>query len=461
MADAQPAAVENAPEQLAKDMEIKAQVSEQPAAAAAAAAAEEAPLVNGLTLDERFQLCRSIGEECVTEAELRELLRRKPNPVAYDGFEPSGRMHIAQGVLKAINVNKLTKCGVTFKFWVADWFAQLNNKMGGDLKKIQTVGRYMVEVWKAVGMDLTNVQFINSSEEINSRADEYWTLVMDIGRRNNLKRIIRCSQIMGRGESEDLTAAQIMYPLMQCADIFFLKADICQLGMDQRKVNMLAREYCDDIKRKLKPIILSHRMMPGLLEGQEKMSKSDPNSAIFMEDSEGDVNVKIKKAFCPPQVTEGNPCIEYIEHIVFPWFSKFELNRSEANGGSKTYTDMAELKADYTSGALHPADLKPSLSKSLNAILEPVRQHFANNKEAAALLKQVCSYKVMQQQQQQQQQLLICRPDGCESESSPRVGQLPLRATGQLAQQHLWQQQRQQQQQLSQIGPSSQQGSCC
>ena len=32
---------------------------------------------------------------------------------------------------------------------------------------------------------------------------------------------------------------------MQCTDIFFLKADICQLGLDQRKVNMLAREYCD------------------------------------------------------------------------------------------------------------------------------------------------------------------------------------------------------------------------
>jgi tryptophanyl-tRNA synthetase len=42
------------------------------------------------------------------------------------------------------------------------------------------------------------------------------------------------------------------------------------------------------------------------LQGQEKMSKSDPNSAIFMEDSEGDVNVKIKKAFCPPQVRSNN-----------------------------------------------------------------------------------------------------------------------------------------------------------
>lgn len=27
-------------------------------------------------------------------------------------------------------------------------------------------------------------------------------------------------------------------------------------------------------------------MLPGLLKGQEKMSKSDPNSAIFMEDDE-------------------------------------------------------------------------------------------------------------------------------------------------------------------------------
>lgn len=32
------------------------------------------------------------------------------------------------------------------------------------------------------------------------------------------------------------------------------------------------------------------------------MSKSDPNSAIFMEDSEAEVNTKIKKAFCPPLV---------------------------------------------------------------------------------------------------------------------------------------------------------------
>lgn len=51
---------------------------------------------------------------------------------------------------------------------VADYFAQLNNKMGGDLRKIQVVGQYMVEIWKAVGMDMERVQFISASEEINS-----------------------------------------------------------------------------------------------------------------------------------------------------------------------------------------------------------------------------------------------------------------------------------------------------
>lgn len=347
-----------------------------------------------LTLEEKYALVRSVGEECIQEEELRNLLEKKLNPICYDGFEPSGRMHIAQGVMKTINVNKLTSSGCTVKIWIADWFAQLNNKMGGDLKKIRTVGRYLIEIWKAVGMNIDRVEFLWSSDEINSRSHEYWPLVMDIARRNTLPRIIRCSQIMGRNEQDELTAAQIFYPCMQCADIFFLKADICQLGMDQRKVNVLAREYCDDIKRKNKPIILSHHMLPGLQQGQEKMSKSDPSSSIFMEDEEAEVNLKIKKAYCPPKVVEGNPCLEYIKYMVFPWFGKFEVVRNAENGGDKTFGNIEELIADYESGALHPADVKPALAKSINKMLQPVRDHFKNNSEARDLLKTVKNYRV-------------------------------------------------------------------
>ncbi|CAM9202836.1 unnamed protein product, partial [Heterosigma akashiwo] len=179
--------------------------------------------VSELSSDEKYELARSVGEECIQESELRTIFDVKQHPIVYDGFEPSGRMHIAQGVMRAINVNKLTKAGCVFKFWVADWFAQLNNKMGGDLKKIQTVGQYMIEIWKAVGMDMTNVQFLWASEEINRRPDEYWGRVMEIARLNNLARIQRCCTIMGRKESDEMSSAQIFYPCMQCADVFFLK----------------------------------------------------------------------------------------------------------------------------------------------------------------------------------------------------------------------------------------------
>ena len=55
-----------------------------------------------MTLEEKLRLVLSVGEDnkCIPEdndfAELRNLLAKKPNPVCYDGFEPSGRMHIAQ-----------------------------------------------------------------------------------------------------------------------------------------------------------------------------------------------------------------------------------------------------------------------------------------------------------------------------------------------------------------------------
>lgn len=359
----------------------------------------------------------TVGEECISETELKALLLAKGRGSdhagfnLYDGFEPSGRMHIAQGVFKAMNVNKCTAAGTnsTFVFWVADWFALMNDKMGGDLEKIKTVGEYLIEVWKAAGMNLENVVFKWASEEITNNADKYWPTMLDVARRFNITRVKKCCQIMGRLEGS-LTAAQILYPLMQCTDVFFLKANICQLGVDQRKVNMLAREYCDAAKIKNKPIILSHHMLFGLKAGQEKMSKSDPDSAVFMEDSAEDVERKIMNAYCPTEEGQPgkekeevqdagkesmhlvednikNPCLDYIQHIIFsPPGATF-------TAGGTTYTDFAEVRNKFLGGELSETDLKQGLISALNALLEPVRNHFTNDERAKNLLSLVQQYK--------------------------------------------------------------------
>lgn len=354
-----------------------------------------------MDIDQKIKLVKEVGEEIIEEDELRALFAEKEHPIAYDGFEPSGRIHIAQGLLRSINVNKLTSTGIKFKFWVADWFALMNNKLGGDLEKIQTVGEYFIEVWKACGMNLENVEFLWASEHMTQ---EYWLKVIRIGTLNSVTRITRCSQIMGRSEKDSLSAAQIFYPCMQAADIFHLKADIAQLGLDQRKVNVLAREVAPKLGEK-KPIVVSHHMLMGLTEPKtdatgadaaiaKKMSKSNPDSAIFMTDSQKEIQKKFNKAFCPAGQVEDNPVLEYCKYIVFEKFDTFKIERPEKFGGDAEYSSYKELEAAFVKGDVHPMDLKNATAKYIDQLVAPVREHFENDAKAKALKEKVESFAI-------------------------------------------------------------------
>lgn len=369
-----------------------------------------------MTTDEKMKLIKEVGEEITTEEELRRLLGSGEKIIAYDGFEPSGQIHIAQGILRAININKMTKAGIKFKMWVADWHAMTNDKMDGDLKKIKIVGEYFIEVWKACGMDMKNVEFLWASDM--AKNDKYWELVLKVGRTNKLARFIRTAEFMGReAAAETLSAAQLFYPCMQIADIFMLGAKITQLGMDQRKVNMLAREIGPQLGF-WKPIVVSHHMLMSLgqppsakaSEGETaidktsrtiaiKMSKSNPDHAIFMTDSKEEIERKINKAWCPEGETKENPILEYCRYILFESFDKLGIDkitieRPKKFGGNLTIKSYAELETLFGQKQIHPQDLKKTVAGLLDKLVAPVREHFAKDKKAKRLLEQVESFKI-------------------------------------------------------------------
>ena len=359
-----------------------------------------------MDLNEKIKIIKEVGEEIVTEEELIELLKQSENNkeiIAYDGFEPSGKIHIAQAILRAINVNKMTKSGIKFKMLVADWHAWANNKMDGDLEKIKIVGEYFIEVWKASGMDLDNVEFIWASDLVKD--DNYWKLVMEVSRNATVKRVLRCCQIMGRNENEALQASQILYPCMQAADIFYLNANICQLGMDQRKVNMLAREIAPKLGYE-KPISISHHMLMGLKEPPKKdanavdraiemkMSKSIPDSAIFMDDKPEDISRKLRKAYCPEGIIEDNPILEYFKYIIFQRFDKIIIERPEKYGGNVELNSYEELIKKFENKDIHPSDLKDCAAKYINLLVQPVREHFEKDENAKKLLEKINNFKI-------------------------------------------------------------------
>jgi tyrosyl-tRNA synthetase len=366
----------------------------------------------------KINLLKSIaanGGELVGEDELPKIFASNEPLFTYDGFEPSGQMHIAQGIIRAINTNKMIDAGFTFRMWVADWFGYLNNKMGGDLEKIKKVGQYFIEIWKASGMDVEHVEFLWTSDFVGKR--EYWETVMKVSKSASLKRILRTTEIMGRSEMDDLSGAQILYPCMQVTDIFqVMKCQVTQLGMDQRKVNMLAREVGPELGY-WKPVVLSHGMLQGLgkplAEGADateraismKMSKSKPDTAIFMTDTTEDVERKINNAYCPEGESKDNPILDYCKQIIFqsqylkratPLLKdgKFEILREERFGGNVSYSSYEELERDFVEKKLFPLDLKVAVIKALNDLLDPVRKHFQEDEFAKNLLEEVKGYQV-------------------------------------------------------------------
>lgn len=371
-----------------------------------------------MNIQDRLNLIKEVGEEIIQEEELKKLLESGEELIAYDGFEPSGQIHIAQGILRAINVNKMIKAGIRFKMLVSDWTAFCNNKYGGDLEKIRTVGKYFLEVWKVSGMD-PKVEFVWASDVVKEK--DYWKLVVQVGRTNKLPRFIRTAEFMGReANGENLTAAQIIYPCIQISDIFTLGAKITQLGMDQRKVNMLAREIGPQLGY-WKPVVVSHHMLMGLqkpatpvitaavVQGsaesaiqrtiERKMSKSMPDSAIFMTDTTEDIKRKINKAYCLEGDVKENPILEYYKYIIFESFEKLaisevKIERPEKFGGNITFKTYAELEKTFAEKKVHPMDLKAVLIKYLDQLIEPVRRHFEENAEAKKLLEQVRSFQV-------------------------------------------------------------------
>lgn len=323
-------------------------------------------------------------EEVVTPEELKSLIDEKKNPSAYIGIEPSGLIHI--GSMVCINkVKDLLDSGFTVTILLADWHAYLNDKLGGDIENIRTCGEYIKDCFDAFGIKSQELKFVYATDLLNSI--DYWEKVLRISKRSSLSRIKRTLTIMGRKEDEaDMDASMLIYPAMQVADIFQLNVDVAYGGMDQRKAHMLAR----DVSEKLgwgKVVALHTPLLPGLQGGERmdlleaKMSKSNPDSSIFIHDGPEDIQRKIKKAYCPEGQIDDNPIIGICRYILFNTLDEMTISRPEKFGGDLHIENYAELEELFSTGQLHPQDLKNATSEYLLNILEPVRGYFEKNPE--------------------------------------------------------------------------------
>lgn len=292
-------------------------------------------------------------------------------------------------------MKEMVEAGFDFTIFLADWHSMINNKFGGDMGKIRRTGEYFKHCFTALGLPEDRVNYVWASDL--AREAEYWEKVLRVGRATTAQRVLRTLPIMGRDmNSPDERAASLFYPCMQAADIFQMKLDIACAGIDQRKAHVLAREAGEKLGWG-KPVALHTSLLMGLagFETVEKgsfdedpklsrviaakMSKSKPDSNILVHDSPEEISQKLRKAYCPPNVVEGNPLLDYYRSVAFPGVNSLVLKRDSKYGGDLTLTSYGELEEDYKAGKIHPQDLKSNMARILSEKLEPVREYFARH----------------------------------------------------------------------------------
>ena len=331
-------------------------------------------------------------EEIVTRQELIELFKTNSQPKHYIGFEISGFLHLGSLISTGFKINDFIKAGVKCKVFLADWHTLINDKLSGDWETISKVSKYYADAFKLICPD---VEILLGSDLYDSRK-EYWFEFVKFAKHVSLARTIRTLTIMGRSEDEEkIDLAKLLYPPMQAVDIHSMDLDIVHSGMDQRKIHMLVREIFPKMKWKV-PVAVHQRLIPGLSEPSDsasekkvlgKMSKSDPNSGIFIHDSDDEIKSKIKKAWCEEGNSENNPLLEISKHVIYHEFDEMKIERPEKFGGNISYSSYSDLESDFAQKKLHPSDLKQSVADYLIKIISPVRDKIVLNEELFKAIK--------------------------------------------------------------------------
>ena len=233
------------------------------------------------------------------------------------------------------------------------------------MEKVGELAEYNQRCFEGLG--LKNVKYVLGSDLQLNR--DYELLVLQLSQQITLNRATRSMDEVGR-QMDHPTVSQMVYPLMQMADIAMLGVDAAVGGIDQRKIHMLAREHL--INFGYKPPVCIHTPILNGLDGK-KMSSSQGNY-ISIADTAEDILKKCQKAFCPPEIAE-NPILQIFQHHIFPRLPEITIKRPEKFGGDRTFTTYQDLEASYGKGEVHPLDLKKSCGECLVEIFEPVREY--------------------------------------------------------------------------------------
>jgi tyrosyl-tRNA synthetase len=327
---------------------------------------------------ENFNLATRNTEEIILLEELKTYLEKGKFNFYY-GTAPTGSFHI--GYLVPIGkCIDLLKCKGNGTILIADYHAYLDDRKTS-WEEMETKSKYYEICIKAVlGKYKNKIKFVRGSEFQTGK--KYIEDVFKLTALVTVKRALRAASEVCRLKNPKVS--ELVYPIMQCLDVKYLKIDVAIGGIDQRHIYVLARETLEEVNWK-KPTCIFTPLLTSLKDPRAKMSASIRESHIKVHDDVNTIKNLILSAYCPEKIIKGNPITDICHYIIFPFMGKLKIERKKKYGGEIEYSSWQEFKQDYENGRIHPKDLKESVITTLNQLLEPVRKSLIKHKELLSL----------------------------------------------------------------------------
>ncbi len=217
------------------------------------------------------------------------------------GYRPTGRLHLGHWHGNLLNMLKYQSEYESF-FFVADWHALTSDY--ADTSDLQMNIHEMVLDWLAAGIDPSKAHVYKQSDipEV-AELNLYYSMITPLGW---LERNPTYKEQREQVTAKDLSTHGFLgYPVLQCADITIMHADVVPVGEDQLPHLELSREIVRRFAHfygpylvEPKALVSEAKKVPGT-DGR-KMSKSYGN-AIYLTDSADEIRAKVKQMITDPQ----------------------------------------------------------------------------------------------------------------------------------------------------------------
>jgi len=327
-----------------------------------------------MELKKRLELIKRNTIEIIKEEELNELLKTKKQPSVYLGTATTGKPHIGY-FLWVLKLADFLKAGFKVKLLLADIHGALDNTPWNILDyRYKYYSKIIPLMFKAIGTNISKFEIVKGSD-FQLKKD----YILDILKMSSYTSVSDAKRAASEvvKQSDNPKISGLIYPIMQALDEEYLKVDMQYGGIDQRKILMFARENLPKVGYKPR-IEFMTPLIPGLTGS--KMSASEESSKIDLLDDQETVERKVNAAFCPEGEIENNGVLAFFKYVIFTLNNDqgkiLLIERPSKFGGNAKYKEYLDLEKDFKNKKIHPLDLKKTLAREINMLLEPIRKEF-------------------------------------------------------------------------------------